>query len=63
MKASNLSNLKIAMKYIFNLLVTQRVRATQNFKKDKMTGKVDILVVDLVWRIFEKFAKKVKKLP
>ena len=58
MKASNLSNLKIAMKYIFNLLVTQRVRATQNFKKDKMTGKVDILVVDLVWRIFEKFAKK-----
>ena len=53
MKASNLSNLKIAMKYIFDLLVTQKVRATQNFIKDKMIGKVDILVVDLVWRIIE----------
>ena len=53
MKASNLSNLKIAMKYIFDLLVTQKVRATQNFIKDKVIGKVDILVVDLVWRIIE----------
>ena len=31
------------------------VRATQNFIKDKMIGRVDILV-----RIFEKFAKKLK---
>ena len=33
----------------------QKVRATQNFIKDKMTGRVDIL-----WHIFEKIAKKLK---
>ena len=31
----------------------KKVRATQNFIKDKMTGRVDIL-----WRIFEKVTKK-----
>ena len=35
--------------------LTQKVRATQNFIKDKMTGRVDIL-----WCIFEKIAKKLK---
>jgi hypothetical protein len=34
---------------------TQKVRATQNFIKDKMNGRVDIL-----WRIYEKIAKKLK---
>jgi hypothetical protein len=35
--------------------VRQKVRASQNFIKDKMTGRVNILK-----RIFEKIAKKVK---
>ena len=34
---------------------TQKVRATQNFIKDKMTGRVNKL-----WRIFLKIAKKLK---
>ena len=35
----------------------QKARATQNFIKDKITGRVDIL-----WRIFEKIAKKKLKI-
>ena len=34
---------------------TQKVLATQNFIKDKMTGRVDIL-----WPIFKKIAKKLR---
>ena len=38
-----------------NVRSTQKVRATQNVIKDKMTGRVNIL-----WRILAKIAKKLK---